>query len=67
MLTALWNHSPDSIEVRGENIAGITFSLAEADFTSFVSVVAKKMELVPLVLQLTWEVQPPCALGAASR
>lgn len=44
------NESPDGIEIRGENIAGITFfSLAQADFTSFVSVVAWRMEFVPLV------------------
>jgi len=52
------NQSPDSIKVRGENIAGITyFLLAEANFTSFLSVVAEKMELVALVLELTQEVQ----------
>lgn len=60
LLTALLNQSPDSIKVRGENIASITFfSLAEADFTSFVSAVARRMALVALALQLAWEVQLP--------
>lgn len=50
LLTALLNQSPDGIKIRGGNIAGITFfSLAQADFTSFVSVVAWRMEFVPLV------------------